>query len=155
MSVTDSDFFIDATTQLPREGQDTDNKYDFDLSIPYRRAMALDIFRIVAEEPGFLIEAFKLNGSETKLERETLKRKHDPNDTVGLLEKAVKNVDELWAKYDVDGSGTVDFDELTQLLDGSSPRMTATIQASWRSMSCSSFSRAQKGTTTSAQSRAR
>ena len=117
LSVTDSDFFIDATTQLPREGQDTDNKYDFDLSIPYRRAMALDIFRIVAEEPGFLIEAFKLNGSETKLERETLKRKHDPNDTVGLLEKAVKNVDELWAKYDVDGSGTVDFDELTQLLD--------------------------------------
>jgi Leucine-rich repeat (LRR) protein len=123
MTVKDNNFFIDATTQLPREPEailkypgDIDNKYTFDLSVPYRRAMALDIFRIVAEEPGFLIEDCKLDGSALTLSREVLKRKHDPNDTVGLLENAVKHVDELWAKYDVDGSGTVDLSELTQLL---------------------------------------
>ena len=95
MTVKDNNFFIDATTQLPREPEailkypgDIDNKYTFDLSVPYRRAMALDIFRIVAEEPGFLIEDCKLDGSALTLSREVLKRKHDPNDTVGLLENA-------------------------------------------------------------------
>jgi len=122
MSIVDSAFEYDRTTQLPHEPTDVNNRYTLDLSKPHRRAMGLEVLRLVAASPGCRISSSTLNGHDLSLDRRVLSTTGNNADSKGksyhdILEHALQNFDYTWKKYDADMSGHLNAEELQRLLD--------------------------------------
>ena len=129
MTLKDPNFDIDQDTQLPREPMDAPQKppegakdqrmkivYRCDLSKPYRRAIAFDVLRIVAESAGYVVDKATLNGAEVRLERVTQEREYKDEKLIRQIDEAENNIDDFWERYDLDGSQIIDEVELEELL---------------------------------------
>ena len=121
MSIVDSAFEYDRTTQLPHEPLDVNNRYTLDLSKPHRRAVGLEVLRIVAASPGCRISACTLNGHDLSLDRRVLPTTGSNADSKGtsyhdLLEQALDHFESTWKEYDADMSGHLSAKELLRLL---------------------------------------
>jgi hypothetical protein len=118
MLVEDSSFILDKVSQLPREPGDLNNMYSLDLSVPHRRAMGLEILRLLAETPGFTVEQCSLNERVLKLQRAAVSgpMEESDDDTLERLQWALTHLDETWEKFDADRSGTLSEQELSLML---------------------------------------
>ena len=123
ITLRDPMFTMDPLTHLPVEEQDRrlgDGAFNIDCSVPYRRAVGMEVLRMAADRPGFSVSKFNFDGSEINLERFNLEKKLDKNSAQNLILQNAADladlVDVLWAKYDEDNSGTVERDEIRKLL---------------------------------------
>ena len=109
---------MDAPQKPPEGAKDQRMKivYRCDLSKPYRRAIAFDVLRIVAESAGYVVDKATLNGAEVRLERVTQEREYKDEKLIRQIDEAENNIDDFWERYDLDGSQTIDEVELEELL---------------------------------------
>ena len=128
MTLRDPNFSIDGQTHLPKEpcdepqtqpeaeGGETTIAYRCDLAVPLRRAIALEVLRVVAERPRFIVDKARLGGAAVKLERFTLEGSPEDDRLIRKIDDAENNFDEFWDQYDTNGSQTIDGRELAKLL---------------------------------------
>jgi hypothetical protein len=126
LSVEDKSFTNDPVTYIPREPGDSGGSFVIDLALPHRRAIGMEIIKVASEMPGYLIEMCSINGANQTLEK-ILISNDAPNrlnpfsptrdgQRASKLEHALSNIDELWLKYDLDSSGTLNREEVASLL---------------------------------------